>query len=143
MSKVICTFVFLLFPFIGNAEQCRLISLGSNTVGTIQEVQGYFSSSFEHSGFTSCEKPEEQWWVHAPYHSDMLNSEMSKLGGNTMKRAKKRLFLKIKACMSNEGTHGHMGAYTRFLKVLQVLEHHPETGSDCNPSATEEVPQSP
>lgn len=74
---------------------------------------------------------ESMWWIDPSQHYEKLNDAQIKMGGSKYEAPERKLFIKAKACVSSEGQHGHMGAYSRLVEIKELIKFHPETGNDC------------
>ncbi|WP_412061838.1 hypothetical protein [Rubrivirga sp. IMCC45206] len=86
-------------------------------------VRGVYTTSFEVSAFTPCDRPDETWWL-TPNEafgealrvlSDEHRSESGRGG---------RLYVEatVEGTLSPEGAHGHLGAYAREITVTGVRD---------------------
>ncbi|MCB9030634.1 MAG: hypothetical protein H6619_06240 [Deltaproteobacteria bacterium] len=122
----------LLLSLTSFSEQCSYTQHTDKEVGEVQIIEGFYTSSFELSGFTPCGESETvSWWLEPRSAQSRLSSEIKKLGGTGFNPPDKRLYLKAKACVSPDGTYGHLGMFPRHVEIIQLIAVHPEESSDC------------
>ena len=78
--------------------------------------EGYASFGFEVSAFTPLAS-DERWWVvgEAPYQD--LRDRYGELTSNPYAE----IYVEIRGDVSEPGRHGHLGAYTRTIRVTEVV----------------------
>ncbi|WP_412068869.1 hypothetical protein [Rubrivirga sp. IMCC43871] len=86
-------------------------------------VRGVYTTSFEVSAFTPCDRPNEAWWL-TPNEAfgealGVISNEHRSEGGRGG-----RLYVEatVEGTLSPEGTYGHLGSYTRELTVTGVRD---------------------
>lgn len=132
MRRVITIFLLLFFVTDVYAESCTMKHFGDSGHGEKMEVRGYYSSSFEHSGFKPCNVNENIfWWVDAKEEVySALEAEISKIKSDR-NSSNKSLYINAIACVSQEGSYGHMGAYKKHMEIIKLIKFNSPRKGDC------------
>ena len=113
-------------------ENCTIKDFNKERTGHIATIGGHYVSGFERSDFYPCESAGgKAWWFSAGGNYEVLNADARKMSGGPTGHDDKRVFVAAKACISEEGSFGHLGSYPRMVEVLELIEHHPELADDC------------
>jgi hypothetical protein len=85
-------------------------------------VAGHYRYGFEIESFKPCGNSEE-WWVA---RADELRAR-----ARDVPTGSEHVYAVIRARVSPDGMYGHLGAYSRLVSVVEVLEVRPATSTDC------------
>ena len=78
---------------------------------------GTVSFGFEESAFRPCDR-KEQWWIVGGDVVADLQSKYNDLGVSWYEP----VYARLKGDAGSRGEFGHLGAYQREFKVLEILE---------------------
>ena len=92
--------------------------------GPVEEVSGTFSWGWEFSALSPC-GISESWWVKGPSSFLEEYSRVSAESGLDV-------YVKIRGIRSERGSWGHMGAYDRQFRVVELVEIRGRTPDDCS-----------
>lgn len=88
-----------------------------------RQVAGHYRFGFEIEAFQPCGNSEE-WWVA---RADELRARV-----RTLPVEPERVYAVVRAHVSPEGMYGHLGAYSRQMSIVEVVEVKTPSKSDCN-----------
>ncbi|MBA2245852.1 MAG: hypothetical protein H0W11_12915 [Gemmatimonadetes bacterium] len=91
-----------------------LTGCASAAGGRPELFRGFYEHGFEVESFRLCES-DERWWI---VRADGLNRRYRELTGAQYER----VYAEIRGHAGPAGRYGHLGAYTRELTVVEVLD---------------------
>jgi hypothetical protein len=95
--------------------------------GAAELYRGHYTTGFEASGFGPCGS-EESWWVGG--HLGPVGAFLRTLP-DSVQRGYPTLYVEWRGVVSAPGRYGHMGLYSRELRVDTVLVVQREAPADC------------
>jgi hypothetical protein len=100
--------------------------------GPPTEIEGHYRYGFEVEAFRPCGTAEE-WWV---MRSDQLRARVPEA-----ERGSGEVYARVRARVGPEGEYGHLGAYSRMITIIDVLEvREPQDGTCPRASRTTTAP---
>lgn len=86
-------------------------------------VRGVYTTSFEVSAFTPCDRPGETWWLTP---NEAFGEALAVIAAEHRSEGARggRLYVEatVEGTLTPEGTYGHLGSYARELTVTGVRD---------------------
>jgi hypothetical protein len=89
----------------------------------VSTYAGLYAQGFETMAFRPCDR-EASWWVAE-------TGDLSARYHEVAARAYDPVYAVVKGTVGPEGHYGHMGAYTRELRVTEVVEVRRPSPGEC------------
>jgi hypothetical protein len=97
------------------------------------EFVGHYSFGFETSSFDACGE-DESWWVTGDLGEDVrefLLTDPAFEPDPAFPVRSGRIYMELVGQLSRRGTFGHLGAFPREIRVLEVLDFRLPDEADC------------
>ncbi len=86
------------------------------------EVSGYYSRSFEYSGFEPCGSNEIYWTWGEEVQSAYTALHLPR---------REKAYARLRGKLRGPGSYGHMGSYKWAFEVVRVIEMRAKREGDC------------
>ncbi len=90
--------------------------------------QGFFGYGFETSSFRPC-NANEAWWVQG--EGDIMQGLLAQYDA-VAPQPYGEVYVELRGTLSEPGTYGHLGAYTREFTVTEVVSVGGEPDGGCS-----------